>query len=173
MANDGPILFLDIAGLLGWAYGRPGMAPRSGSIRVAKQGRSHGESGTTFMLWFTDFLKVNDVAALYYEAPLDPRFVGAKTNLSTSRLLLGLPFLLETLAHAKSVYPVREVTIHDARKHFIGRSPRGEQGKAEVQTMCRSLRWNFADDNAADALCGWSFACNHRVPGTKNVMGEG
>ena len=173
MSNDGPILFLDIAGKLGWAYGRPGQVPRAGSVLLAKSGRSHGETGSAFLVWFTDLLKISDVAALYFEAPLDPRFLGPKTNLSTSRILLGLPFLLETIAHARSIYPVREVSIHDARKHFIGRSPRGDQGKKEVQTMCRSLRWDFADDNAADALCGWSFACKHRVPGSKNVMGEG
>lgn len=165
------ILSLDITTLTGWAYGAVGEVPRAGAVRFAPSGASHGEIGRGFLRWFTDFIAVSPVDTLFYEVPLDPRWMGGKTNFSTARIVIGLPFLLETVASAKSINRIREVTVNDVRKVFIGKSPKKGEGKLLVQEKCRALGWKFADDNAADALALWAFACKNRAPGSSLVKG--
>lgn len=153
------ILALDVATTSGWAYGRPGEVPRSGTIRFAPAGSTNARVGCGALRWFTDFLKLNPVDAVFYEAPFDPRHMGGKTNFSTTRTLVGLPFLIDTMCEAKGIARLREVTVGDARKHFLGRGVRGDKGKDEVQQRCAQLGWRFDSPDAADACAVWSFAC--------------
>lgn len=159
------ILALDIATRTGFAFGRPGEFPRSGSVRLAPQGASNGMIGRGMLRWLTDFLAVNPVGALYYEVPLDPRHMGNKTNFATARVLLGLPFLVETIAEARGIFKLREAGVQDVRKHFVGEA-RPKDKKAAVLARCRQLRWAPEDDNAGDALALWDFACAIEAPGT-------
>jgi len=158
------ILALDIASQTGWAYGAPGELPRAGTIRFAPPSSSNGAVGRGLMRWFSDFLKLNAVDAIYFEAPFDPRKMGMKTNMNTSRMLLGLVFTLETLAEAKGIYRLRETEVRDVRKHFLGRNPTGDAGKVAVQARCRQLGWKFDSADAADALAVWSMACALEAP---------
>lgn len=157
------ILALDVATTTGWAYGQPGSVPRASTIRFAPEGADNGAVGCGAMRWLADFLKMNQVDAVYYEAPFDPRHMGDKTTFSTTRVLVGLPFLLDTLLSAKSI-KVREVLVADARKHFLGRGVRGEEGKKQVQARCRQLGWRFDSPDAADACAVWAFACGIENP---------
>lgn len=156
------ILALDLSTQTGWAYGVIGATPRSGTVTLAKPGASHGEIGRGFLRWFLDFVTVNEVDTLFYEVPADPRFMGSKTTFKTARILIGLPFLLETAAGSRGINRIIETTVHDARKFFLGKSPRGGQGKDLVQAKCRALGWKFEDHNAADALCVWAQAADNR-----------
>ena len=162
--KDGPILALDLATATGWAYGAPGSVPRSGTIRFASPGATCGEVGCGLMRWLSDFLAVCLVSKVYFEAPFDPRHMGNKTNFNTTRILVGIPFLLETLLDAKGIMHVREVTVGDVRKHFLGKDRRGDEGKTQVQAKCRTLGWDFDSADAADALAVWSFACAVEAP---------
>ncbi|MFG1205606.1 hypothetical protein [Xanthobacter flavus] len=157
------ILALDVATTTGWAYGRPGEVPRASTKQFAPEGSDNGAVGCGAMRWLADFLKMNQVDAVYYEAPFDPRHMGNKTTFSTTRVLVGLPFLLDTLLSAKSI-KVREVLVADARKHFLGRGVRGDEGKKQVQTRCRQLGWRFDSPDAADACAVWAFACGIENP---------
>ena len=164
MADAPSILALDIATNLGWALGRPGERPAAGSLRVAPQGATEEEIGAGAARWLLDMLTVSPVDALYFEAPLDPRHMGKRTNFSTATVLIGLAFMLSTLAHMRGVARIRKVQVRDARKHFLGAHLRGEDGKAAVLRRCLDLGWAGSgnarfDDNAADALAVWSFAC--------------
>jgi len=161
------ILALDIATHFGWAYGIPGETPRGGAKRFAVAGASNGLIGRGCLNWFVEFLKVSPVDALYFEAPFDPRQMGDRTTFATARVLIGLPFLIETLAEAKSIFRVRECMVGDVRKHFTGRNARGDDGKASVQLQCRALGWSFSNDNEADAKAVWSYACSIEAPGIK------
>ncbi|MDQ0510928.1 hypothetical protein [Ancylobacter amanitiformis] len=160
------ILALDIASQTGWAYGVPGEVPRAGTIRFASPGSSCGAVGRGMMRWFADFMKLCPVDALYFEAPFDPRKMGMRTNMNTSRILLGLVFLIETLAQAKGIGEIRETDISDVRKHFVGSNPPGEKGKLAVQQRCRHLGWRFDSEDAADSLAVWSYACAVVAPKT-------
>lgn len=158
------ILSLDIATRAGWAFGRPGEYPRSGSVRLAPPGSSNGTIGRGMLRWLTDFITVNQPSMIYYEVPLDPRHMGKKTTFATARILLGLPFLVETVAEARGIFKLREAGVQDVRKHFCG-TPRPADKKAAVLARCRQLGWRPEDDNAADALALWDFACAIEAPG--------
>jgi Holliday junction resolvasome RuvABC endonuclease subunit len=92
--------------------------------------------------------------------------MGKKTNMDTARLLLGLAFEIEFLAVAKGIAIIRETDVADVRKHFLGKNPKGEEGKLQVQRQCRTLGWKFDSPDAADALAVWSYACALVAPGT-------
>ena len=160
------ILALDIATVTGWAFGAPGSVPRAGTIRWADVGSSNAAVGCGVLRWVSDFTKLNKVDAVYFEAPFDPRVMGKKTNFNTTRLLVGLPFLIETLFEAKGIEIIREASVGDVRKHFLGKAPRGDEGKAQVQLRCRQLGWKFDSADAADALAVWSFGCAVEEPKT-------
>ncbi len=164
--SDRAILALDIATVAGWAYGAPGSLPLSGTERWAPPSSSNGRVGAGMLIWLSDFLKVHHVDAIYFEAPFDPRIMAKKTNFNTTRILVGLPFLLETLLEAKGYSRVFEVSVSDVRKHFLGKDPRGDEGKRQVQLRCRQLGWKFNSADAADALAVWSFACAIESPKT-------
>lgn len=91
MNNSKSILSLDIATVTGFAFGRPGEPPISGSIRLAPSGSGNGAIGRGMLRWLTDFITVNSPDLIYYEVPIDPRHMGKSTTFATARILLGLP----------------------------------------------------------------------------------
>lgn len=157
------ILALDIATRMGFAFGRPGETPVSGSIRLASGGSTNGAKGRGMTRWLIPFLREHKPDLIYYEVPIDPRHMGKKTTFATARILLGLPFLLETLAEEMGVFDLYEVGVQDVRKHFLGVA-RPKEKKAAVMARCRELGWPPVDDNAGDALALWDFACAHAAP---------
>lgn len=162
------ILSLDVATRMGWAFGSPGEYPRSGSVRLAPPGSSNGTIGRGMLRWLTDFITVSQPSMIYYEVPLDPRHMGRKTTFATARILLGLPFLVETIAEARGIFKLREAGVQDVRKHFCG-TARPADKKQAVLARCRQLGWKPEDDNAADALALWDFACAIEAPGAAIV----
>lgn len=154
------VLALDIATRTGWAAGRHGEAPRHGSIRLAPPGSSNGAIGCGLLRWMTDFLALERPDAVYYEVPIDPRHMGGGTRFATTRILVGLPFLAETIFEACGVFRVYEVGVQQVRKQFLGEA-RPKNKKAAVISACHKRDWRPVDDNAADALAIWSFATNH------------
>ena len=163
MNEEKSILALDIASRTGWAFGVSGELPKSGSVRLAPSGSSNAAIGRGMLRWLTDFISVNPPDVIYYEVPLDPRHMGRKTTFATARILLGLPFLVETIAEARGIFKLREVGVQDVRKYFVGEA-RPKDKKSAVLARCRQLGWRAADDNAADALAVWAFACAVEAP---------
>lgn len=157
---SGDILSLDLASTTGWCRGAPGGKVVYGSIKLAPPGASHGEKGASLLRWLTPQLKIRP-ALLVFEAPMAPSQMAGRTTVSTARVLLGLPFLTETVAYLSGLYGdrVREANVQDVRKHFIGqRTVRGGDPKAVVMRECRRLGFEPRDDNAADAIALWSYA---------------
>lgn len=163
MNKSKTILALDIATNLGFAFGEPGSIPESGSIRLAPSGSSNGTIGRGLLRWLTAFITEHAPSMIYYEVPLDPRHMGPKTTFATARILLGLPFLVETVAEARGIFKLREVGVQDVRGFFVGQR-RPKDKKEAVLARCRLLGWKPDDDNAADALAVWAFACAVEAP---------
>lgn len=155
----GDILALDLATTSGWAEGPIDGTPRYGSERFAPAGAARaavlGKAITYFQRRFMAFRP----AVVVFEAPLPPSFMRGHTNFNTSRTLLALPGIIEGLCAINGIDRVMEAKVSDIRRFFIGGNPRGEEGKK--QTIARLVSMGFApqDDNAADALALWHYAC--------------
>ena len=147
----GDILALDLATVSGWAEGPAGGPVRSGSVRFAPAGSTHGEIALGAIRWFSDRLTVSKPSLIVYEA-VNVQHMAGKTNLNTIRVLCGLPFLLEGVAQGFGIYDIREAKTADVRKFFIGSNPQRKEAKQATIDRCRMLGHDPVDDNAADAF---------------------
>ncbi|MBC6714742.1 hypothetical protein H9Q09_00900 [Aurantimonas sp. DM33-3] len=158
------ILFIDAASAAGWAFGPAGQAPRSGSFRWASVGASHGAISWGVIRWMQKFLAENKPDEVVYEKPMTPTQMGGKTNVATTRMLMGIPFAIEGICYGLGHRKLSELSVDSIRKHFIGRNVRGEEGKEKVWRKCVGLGWidPESDDDLSldrtDALAGWSYA---------------
>lgn len=169
----GSILALDLATVTGWAEGVPG-APTgtSGSFRLAPPGASAGERYDALFAWLWTRLSAFRPALIIYEAPAVPMHMRGATNIDTTAFLMGLPAIVEQVAHRKGVYRVRKANVQDVRAHFIGgrgfiyrgrpitgrRNLKSHEAKHCVIERCRELGLEPADDNEADAIALWNYA---------------
>lgn len=160
------ILALDAARVLGWAYGVPGETPIAGSVALASAGAGNGLVGKGLLIWMADFLTINPVGSIYIEAPIDPRHMGGRTSFDTARALIGIVYLIETIAETKNIFRVREGTLADVRKNFLGKQSnmKREDWKRATMARCAQLGWKYDGDNAADALSLWAYACSIEAP---------
>lgn len=170
---NGGILFLDLATTMGFCEGIPGTGenPTSGTIRLAPA----GSSPAAIFGGLLDFLATRMTAFRYrlvvYEAPMDPRHM--KTNINTARILLGMPAIVEAVAHQTGHHSIREASVNDVRKHLLGYIPRRAKGerdggqKAPVIAHLRESGYDPQDDNEADAIAGWIYAASLIPSGKK------
>jgi hypothetical protein len=161
---NGGILFLDLATTMGWCEGIPGTGdrPASGTVRLAPA----GSSPAAIFGGLLDFMATRLTAFRYrlvvYEAPMDPRHM--KTNINTARILLGMPAIVEAVAHQTGHHSLREAHVNDVRNSLLGYIPRREKGgkpgdqKAPVIARLRECGYDPKDDNEADAIAGWIYA---------------
>jgi hypothetical protein len=96
---------------------------------------------------------------IVYEAPFDPRHM-KKINANTIRIAWGLPAVVEAVAYRMGVTDIREANVNDIRRSMLGGLPQKNQAKAEVTAFVRALGYAPADDNEADAILGWLYACS-------------
>src|SRR5690606_10064657 len=96
----------------------------------------------------------------------------------TVRLTFGLHGVVDGVAERFDL-DCREVHDATARKHFIGKGRMGdrEATKRAVLTRCHQLGWlarDCRDEDRADALCVWDWACAHvaRRPGAIQLFPE-
>lgn len=159
------ILAIDAAKYFGWAFGKCGDTPISGSLSFAKsKSPSHGAVFWGSMKWTAEAIKRWSPDIIVIEAPLPGTFVQGKSNASTARILTGLPACIEGMAYGLGTYDVRIANISSIRAHFIKKGNlKGEDAKPLVMAKCRSLGWVKFDDedqtfDRSDALAIWSFA---------------
>lgn len=161
MAKTNPrVLALDVATKTGWAIGNTSdNRPVSSTQRIAPPGSSAGFLFLNFAKWLTDLMKVDRPDIVFFEAPLDPRWVkSGRTNMQTVRRLMTMAGLVEMVCEGRGIYDVREADVPDVRHHFLGtRSMKGERAKRMTLNKCHTLGWEPVDDNAADALALWSY----------------
>lgn len=151
------VLFLDLATVLGWAEGEPGERAVSGTHRLAPAGSSPGK----ILSGYLDFLVPRMAfrpARIVFESP----FIN-KMNANTTRILWSLGGITEMVGHRYGI-PVMEANLNTIRKQMLGFVPRGDGVKETVISHVKSLGYVPADDNEADALLGWMFACGALDP---------
>jgi hypothetical protein len=153
------ILFLDLATTFGWCEGEPGGKAIYGFQRFAPAGSEPPAIFGGAARWMATRLQAFKPKTIVYEAPLDPRHMGPKTNMKTARVLLGLPAVIEAVAHLAGVYDIREARIDDVRLHLLGTRPKRDVAKMKVLQRLAAMGYDVKDDNAADALAGWLYAC--------------
>ena len=151
------ILALDLATRTGFAFGEPGEKPRFGSIRFASVGASHEAVFGKAINWAQDIFTKLAPDQFVYEEPM--QFRGGKSRAGNDEILYGLPAIMQGVAHNLGIHDVRKARVADVRLHFIHRNCKREIAKRETMRRCRLLGWGVTDDNEADALALWHYAC--------------
>lgn len=147
------VLALDIASSCGWCIGGPGATPRFGTFKVppALTPDDLGRRGAAFSNWLSDFVTVDRPNLIAFEAPISS---AGLTNMQTIRMLYGLAFVAEMIAHIRGI-DCEEANLQSVRKYFCGR---GNAKKPDVISECVNGRgWNIADDHQADAGAVWAY----------------
>jgi hypothetical protein len=156
------ILALDIATVTGWARGRVGTTPTSGSVRFGRRDASGDAVFGHALEWLADELKPEPRPnILVFEAMLPPGAKEGDTNARTRDRLAGLHGIVRAVAWQRGIYDIGCYSVGDIRQHFIGeRGLKRDKAKRQIMQRCRQLRWPCDDDDAGDALAAWSFACS-------------
>jgi hypothetical protein len=155
------IAALDIATTCGWACGVLGETPRAGSMRFGVIGRdSPDDIFAAALIWADGFFRLERPDLLILEAMLPPDAMKGQTSRQTRDRLAGLHGIMRGVARKAGVAEIATATVGDIRSHFIGgRMERRAAAKRETLRRCVMLHWPADDDNAADALAAWSYAC--------------
>lgn len=155
------ILALDLATRTGFARGRVGELPISGSIRFGGSGAHDAAIFAAALRWISQELQPEprpDIVIL--EAMLPPDAMRGATSRAVRDRLAGLHGIALGVAHLRGVGEIAEASVGNIRGHFIGdRRLRRPDAKRHVMARCKALGWQCADDNAGDALALWSYAC--------------
>lgn len=160
------ILALDLATRTGWARGRVNELPWSGSVGFGID--ANGEKRTDaavfgaavdwIMAQFEQGEPLPDL--LIIEDMLSPLAMKNATSRAVRDRLAGLHGIMKGMASRYGVGEIAIASVGDVRAHFIGdRSLQRDAAKRAVMERCKMLGWECKDDNAADALAVWSFAC--------------
>ena len=157
------ILALDVATVTGFARGKIGAIPSSGSIRFdgAAARPTDNQCFGAAVTWIVALLEQGPLPdVLIMEALLPPMAMKGETTTAVRDRLGGLHGIMRGVAHRYGVGEISTVSVGAVRSHFIGdRSLRREAAKREVLYKCQALGWPARDHNAADACAIWSFAC--------------
>lgn len=164
MTFEGRVLALDLATTTGWAYGAPGSVPKCGHIRFAPPGASRAQVYRVFRTWMEDKWNVRDHQPdlIVYELPMQPLHMKGKTNIDTSKLLLGLAEHLEEWSF--DVIELREATVAQVRSHFLGSNMKSAIAKHETFERCKMIGWPVETTDESDACALWHYQCSWLNP---------
>lgn len=164
---QGTILAIDLATAFGWAEGVPGKKPLSGSERFAPPGASDGAIGAAALKWAADRFAVSRPKTIFIERPGLYGVAKGKSSVQVIQRLLGLCFLVQSVAYRRGIYDVRYARADEVRLHFLGsRKLSGDAAKKSVSARCKALGWEHQDYDESDALALWSFGCEQIRPGS-------
>lgn len=158
-AMSEPILFLDLATQMGWCEGVPGGKPASGTFRLGRSGAPTPIVLGGLVHWLGERLSSRRYAFVIFEATIGPS-VGKgkiKTSYATTSRLERLAGVCEGLCAATG-HDVFQATAQTIRKQVLGVG-RPENPKAAVIAAMRQRGFSPKDDNEADAIAGWLYAC--------------
>ncbi|WP_018407909.1 hypothetical protein [Methylocystis rosea] len=167
------ILALDIATYCGFALGRAGEIPASGSVRLKRPGEPADVAAFNMRCFLRDRLMLERPDLICIEHYLNP--VAQK---SADAVILQLMCFGVAVAEAMARDIRHEKpAASTVRKHFIGAANKGERKatKAAVLNRARALGYiprDCIDDNRADACAIWDYAAATyaRVRPSKLVM---
>lgn len=152
------IIFLDIATSTGWCEGIPGQKPTFGSFRTSKDGDNADKFAGMFK-WVGERFQIFKPQAMFFEAPL-------ARNATTAEALMGMAGAAQAAARLCGVWKIQRAHVGSVRAFFLPKgSPRsGDAVKAAVISRCKELGYNPKNDDEADAIAGWLFACSIVAP---------
>ena len=162
------VLALDAATVTGFCHGPVGGTPAFGSIRFG--GRS--ADGLSDRVFFMALCMVEELIervkpdVIFIESLLPPDSMKGRTSRATRDRLAGLHGVIKAVAHKHGVGEVAEAGTANIRHHFIDeRGLQRQAAKSAVIRKCKALGWDVGDDeDAADAVALWSFACSMLDP---------
>lgn len=160
----GLIFCLDVGVASGFAKGRPGDAPVSGTVRLKQKGESIDVAFANLAAFLCQEFERDRPDLVVKEQMLALQAFMAMGNAeSTVRAHAGYHAIVEALCVRFGI-PWDDVADSTARKHFLGRAHMGsrEETKAAVVARCQLLGLmpnDCNDDNRADALCVHDWAC--------------
>jgi hypothetical protein len=153
------ILALDLATTTGYARGKIGETPVCGSITFEGKGLTDAVFCAA-LNWLGDLVADNPPDLLIVEALLPPDAMRGSTSRQVRDRLCGLNAIARAVGHRRGVGEISEASVQQVRAHFIGaRHLQRKAAKAAVVSRCKSLGWDVANDNEADACALWSYAC--------------
>lgn len=160
----GSIFCLDLGVTTGFAMGRPGDVPISGTVRLKQKGESIDVAYGNLIAFLADKFSRERPALLIKEKMLALQAFMAMGNAeSTVRAHAGYHAIVEGLCVRFDI-PWDDVADSTARKHFLGRAHMGsrDETKAAVVARCQLLGLipkDCQEDNRADACCVHDWAC--------------
>jgi hypothetical protein len=155
------ILALDVATRCGYALGRLGETPIAGSVRFGNSSSDENVIFAAALDWASQFLAPQprpDIVMI--EAMLPADAMKNHTSRAVRDRLAGLHGVIRAVAQLRGIGKIESCSVGDVRSHFIGhRGAKREHAKRQTMRRCACLGWDCKDDNAADALAVWSYAC--------------
>ena len=171
----GGILALDLATVLGWAYGLPtGCAPATpleiaaghnfpppecGSFRCGSTDCEDPEFFGTYHVWLQNMLDTLKPFLVGFEAPIVGMYMAKdgegrpKINIKTVKRLMGLAANTEAICYINGLGDeCWEEHLMTIKKHATGN---GRADKKMMMDAGRARGWQFVDDNACDAMWLW------------------
>lgn len=165
MRPVGQIFCLDLGMRSGFAHGRPGAYPTSGTVILKRPDEETSVAGWNLICFLQERFAAERPALVVKEKmlhlPAQRRLGnGAAGALTTS----GLHAIVEAMCRGFGVRCL-SVAAPTIRKHFIGHGRLGSRDacKAAVITRCHVLSLmprTSRDDNRADALATWDYAAH-------------
>lgn len=160
----GLIYTLDLGISSGFARGKPGDVPASGTVKLKKTGEDMAVAFSNLIAFLADEFATHRPVCLVKEQvkPLE-----AFKQMGMSQAVVyahaGYHAIVEGLCGRFGI-PWQDLSEATARKHFIGKAHRGNRDdtKAAVVGRCHLLGLmpkDCDDDNRADALCIHDWAC--------------
>lgn len=163
MPVAGLILALDLANLTGFALGRPGEKPVSGTVDLDGKDSGRPRAIYNFQRWLADRWKTERPVLVVREAPFPLEAFRKRRNSQDGvQMAYGLHGQIEAACEGCGI-PLESVHAATVRKHFVGRANAGERSrtKAAIVQRCWLLGLmpkGIYDDNRADAIATWDWA---------------
>ena len=125
----GRVLALDLATTTGWAYGVPETKPEFGWLQFAKPGADRPVIYRAFRNWLEETWNERDAQPdlIVYESPAVPSMMAGKTNIDTTKLLIGLAEHLEEWCYGR-------VELREARWRRCGHTSSARISRRRRQT---------------------------------------
>jgi hypothetical protein len=160
------ILGLDLAVNTGFALGRPGATPRSGTVRLKKPSEDINMAARNLACFLRDMFVLEVPDLIVYEAPL-PFFAGHSDQRQRSmESLVNPPQMCGAVLAIAGVYgiPSAFYSANKIRTGFLGKAhAKGrDETKRAVIRQCHAeglMPLDCKDDNRADAIATWMYGC--------------
>jgi hypothetical protein len=166
------ILGLDLAVKTGFALGRPGATLadglRSGTVRLKKGPEDIEIAPRNLGCFLRDLFRFKDSVPelIVYEAPLPFFAEHADQRQRNMESLVLPPSLVGSVETMAGIFGIPCVRAHAAsvRKSFIGRANMGNREATKKAVIDQAkvehlIPQDCKDDNRADAVATWRFAC--------------